>query len=493
MNNQHLNKTFVNAQNSQTPSILAKAAYDINMYAQSIYDFWNTEYNFHNYYYDETKNIQLCYLKLNYCIMLLNFVCQLGEGYNRTKFLYLIRYFYDVNTDIDKGELVGYIPETLEDLPISKEESQLNKELVQKFKDLAFSRYDFCELSGICCKYRKYISQENDLDSITAVMTEIAQELVNKAYLRLEKFSDKDTIICYDYWQGVSDNHWKTKYISEYEAWLKGILKKNREKEIQSKYLEYIQSVFDSGFLNELIPTLHYTTDDKCDTFEINGSNYRLGEGQKYYPTDQNSQIKAGSWEQILAQHAIRELLDRNGEPDMDSIGRYLLTQRKSIGYYAIESFFAFLTIKSHIEEAQRIEENFWCLMRACVIAANDEGDSPTTSHHPAMWRPQDDAQKEVCRRLVEKKYCHAMGDHYEWDGTAEEFGFLIYHGTKKFKIGLHPSSGRIQWDMFCPFFSIGVKKKKLAQNAVTKLTHNDIKKGSSMYEKAERIRILLK
>lgn len=110
----------------------------------------------------------------------------------------------------------------------------------------------------------------------------------------------------------------------------------------------------------------------------------------------------------------------------------------------------------------------------------------------PYTWSSLTPSQQTVCRKLVEKKYCHVENDHYVWDATNEEFGYLIHHGTLLLDNGKHPSSGRIQWKTFCPLFAITNKQKRQAQNAVSKLTHHQIRKGSSSYAKAENIRVLL-
>ena len=94
---------------------------------------------------------------------------------------------------------------------------------------------------------------------------------------------------------------------------------------------------------------------------------------------------------------------------------------------------------------------------------------------------------------LARKGYCHVDGDHYQWTATIEEFGYLIYYSTKILKIGKHPSSDRILWDMFCPFFGIDDKKKKQAQNAITCLKRDlEAKKHNANCEKAENIKRLI-
>ena len=86
------------------------------------------------------------------------------------------------------------------------------------------------------------------------------------------------------------------------------------------------------------------------------------------------------------------------------------------------------------------------------------------------------------------------VGDHYQWTATIEEFGYLIYYSTEILKIGKHPSSDRILWNMFCPFFGIDDKKKKQAQNAITSLKRDlEAKKHNANCEKAENIKKLIK
>lgn len=380
--------------------------------------------------------------------------------------------------------------ESCNDAPIDDDEKH-DVETVKKFinrRDLRLKLRDFEDKDILRNCWLTHISEATTLSQLILNLVGIANDLCHEACYKLDYFSDEDATCCYHHWEEMClDNSFDV--IKELEVWQNSIFKKNRIKELNAKKLEYIEKVYEAGFLDHLIEQLEvYESEDKKEFF-INGNTYELRGGCYYPVSTAESNPQKGTREQLLAQYAIRELLEADGKPNPDSIGRYLLSHRRTISYEKIEAFFKFVTTSWWID--QEISEK--------------SPEAPGTSHaqlaHQASskpskastWHPSDTLQQEICRKLTANGYCHVENDHYRWDATLEEFGYLIHYATRRCKNGTHPSNGRILWDMFCPYFCIDKKGKRQAQNAVSKLTKNQLRKESASYQKSEKIRILVK
>ena len=177
------------------------------------------------------------------------------------------------------------------------------------------------------------------------------------------------------------------------------------------------------------------------------------------------------------------------------------------LGENEIRSFFEFINFKEKLEQLAEQNDILHIGFLSCMTESSEHGSSFTAqsssgsrssgtggrASKTSCWHPENQIHLNLCRKLREQGYCCVDGDHYQWTATIEEFGYLIYYSTKILKIGKHPSSDRILWDMFCPFFGINDKKKKQAQNAITCLKRDlEAKKHNANCEKAENIKRLI-
>lgn len=483
------------------PSKMAKFASEINSFAKLINPS-NSKTQFSLLFktlYGDSTYLQVQLQKRLLCLKLIDYISNLAIDIKNTDLGCLLSNFYDVNTDSKKGDLIGKIDITLHDdetlrscndAPIDDDEKHY-VETVKNFinrRDLKLKLKDFEDKNILSNCWLTHINEATTLNQLILNLVGIANDLCCEACYKLDYFSDEDATCCYHYWEerclDISFD-----VANELEVWQNSIFKKNRIKELNAKKREYIGKVYEAGFLDHLIEQLEvYESEDKKEFF-INGNAYELRGGCYYPVSTTESNPPKGTREQLLAQYAIHELLEADEKPNPDSIGRYLLSHRRTISYKKIEAFFKFVITSE------------WIDMK---ISEESLGESGTSHASPALpstskpspvstWHPSDALQQEICRRLTANGYCHVENDHYRWDATLEEFGYLILYATRRCKNGTHPSNGRILWDMFCPYFCIDKKGKKQAQNAVSKLTNKQLRKESASYKKAEKIRILVK
>lgn len=478
------------------PSRLAQAINEADSYAKNLADFCGEEYWNVSEKGDLTiLSLRLLTLQSHYCFNLLDLLIKSAEGIVKEGFIFLLTNLYDALKDNDKIRSFGYFSVDFSNMSAYEEQTKLietpsykkhEMPIVSQIKDIVRDNsilQSFCD-EVLKDDYYHRLLNCNTLVDLLQTLLFFCNDLVCFVSRKFFSITGENVALCYDYWNNTNEKSWELECDYDFCAWKQGLLK-HREKNIRAKYDEHLNKLYESGFLDFIIEKMDISYQEGS-SLSIYDDVYEERNGV-FYPEGHHAHDKGLSVEQILAEHAVEELLLADGTPNPDSVGRYLLLHVAEIGYMEIKSFFEFINFKKYLMQL-----------------AEQEGLLPSSRSHASCkvrkstpkccWRPENETQSKLCRKLVEKGYCRVDGDHYQWTATNEEFGCLIYYCTTILHIGTHPSSGRIQWDMFCCFFGINENMKKQAQNAVTSLKHNLKDKNHHVNcEKAEKIKRIVK
>lgn len=477
------------------PSRFIQAVNEADSYAQNIADFCGEEYWNASDRGDLTiLSMRLVTLQSHYCFNILDLLIEIAEGIINEGFIFLLTNLYDANKDNDKRKDFGYFSVDFFKMSSYEETKvmetpcykRLEKQIVNQIKDIVRCNpilhcfYDETFKGEYDCR----LQDCNTLVDLLKTLLFLCNDLVSCMSRKLLTFTDDDVVSCYDYWNNINENSWELECDYYFCTWKQGLLK-HREKNIRAKYYEHLIKLYESGFLDFIIEKMDISYQEGS-SLSIYDDVYEERNGL-FYPEGHHAHEKGLSVEQLLAEHAVGELLLADGTPNPDSVGRYLMLHVAEIGQEEIRSFFEFINFKKYLEHLAEQEG----ILPSSGSHASCEGRKSTPK---CCWRPENEMQSELCRKLTEQGYCHVDGDHYQWTATNEEFGYLIYYSTSILHIGTHPSSGRIQWDMFCCFFGINENMKKQAQNAVTSLKHDLKDKNHHVNcEKAEKIKRIVK
>ena len=478
------------------PSRFVKALNETDSYAKKIADFCGEEYWNTSGKGDLTiLSMRLVTLQSHYCFNVLDLLIEISEGIINDGFIFLLTNLHDVNKDNDKRKYFGYFSVDFLAMPSYEEETKvMETPCYKKFEMPIVSQIkDIVRCNPILhCFYDETFRGEYDcrlldcdtLDDLLNTLLFLCNDLVSSMARKLSDFTDDDVDSCYNYWNNINENSWELECDYFFCTWKQGLLK-HREKNIRAKYYEHLIKLYESGFLDFIIEKMDISYQEGS-SLSIYDDVYEERNGL-FYPEGHHAHEKGLSVEQLLAEHAVGELLLADGTPNRDSVGRYLMLHVAEIGYKEISSFFEFINFKKYLKQLAEQEG----ILPSSGSHASCEGRKSTPK---CCWRPENEMQRDLCRKLTEQGYCHVDSDHYQWTATNEEFGYLIYYSTSILHIGTHPSSGRIQWDMFCCFFGINENMKKQAQNAVTSLKHDLKDKNHHVNcEKAEKIKRIVK
>lgn len=477
------------------PSRFIQAVNEAGSYAKNLADFCGKEYWNASEKGDLTiLSLRLLTLQSHYCFNILNLLIEIAEGIINDGFIFLLTNLYDANKDIDKKGGFGYFSVDFLDMSYYEETKVMETPCYKKFEMPIVNQIknvvrDNSILQSFCDEvfkddYYHRLLDCNTLFDLLNTLLFFCNDLVCFVSRKLLNFTDDDVDSCYDYWNNINKKSWDLECDYFFCTWKQGLLK-HREKNIRAKYYEHLSKLYESGFLDFIIEKMDISYQEGS-SLSIYDDVYEERNGL-FYPEGYHAHEKGLSVEQLLAEHAVGELLLADGTPNPDSVGRYLMIHVAEIGYIEINSFFEFIDFKKNLEQLVEHEG----LLPSSGSHASCEGRKSTPK---CCWRPENEMQRDLCRKLTEQGYCHVDSDHYQWTATNEEFGYLIYYSTSILHIGTHPSSGRIQWDMFCCFFGINENMKKQAQNAVTSLKHDLKDKNHHVNcEKAEKIMRIVK
>lgn len=103
---------------------------------------------------------------------------------------------------------------------------------------------------------------------------------------------------------------WELECDYDFCAWKQGLLK-HREKNIRAKYDEHLNKLYESGFLDFIIEKMDISYQEGS-SLSIYDDVYEERNGV-FYPEGHHAHDKGLSVEQILAEHAVEELLLADG------------------------------------------------------------------------------------------------------------------------------------------------------------------------------------
>ena len=494
-------------------------------------------------------SMQLCSLQSEYCFFLLDLLNDFVVATQQNEMSFILYNLYDVNKKFGASHDAVYFSadfihlssedaaQELMKTPCYKETEEV---VIREIKDIVTGN------PNLHCFFDNTFGENseqsllkcNDMHSMLQMIKSICEKLVYEASRRLLDFKEEDVISCYNVWNSRNSNDWLCLSCNDFIAWEHGLFTKHKENNIRAKYNEYLTKLYESGFLDFIIEKMdiryekdtRYEKDNHCrmESFLSIDDDVYVEKNGLFYPENDHDyhvyddyddhhahhvHARGQSAELLLAEHAVGELLFDDGTPNPESVGKYLMLKVAELGENEIRSFFEFINFKEKLEQLAEQNGILHIGFLSCMTESSEHGSSFTAQSYSgnqsfsesrssctggrasktSCWHPEKQIHRNLCRKLSEKGYCHVDGDHYQWTATIEEFGYLIYYSTKILKIGKHPSSDRILWDMFCPFFGINDKKKKQAQNAITSLKRDlEAKKHNANCEKAENIKRLI-
>ena len=522
--------------NALKPSRFVQAINEVDSYSRKIRELLDFGvFNPRTTSDDTILSMRVLMLQSNYCFTLLDFLIQLVEGIRKQGLKFLLVNLYDLNSMKDYRHTLGYFSDDWIFVSYDSEEVQqvINascyrkseaevlcqiKDVVRRHPILDCCYNDVCEVyvvAKLLSSDSIYSMMESLSDACTTMLIHVEKMLGN--------FTDNDVATCYKYWNNINENRWKGSCRHDFRTWKHGLFAKHKEKNIRAKYYDCLTKLYESGFLDFIIDKMDIRY-QKGSFLSVDGHNYEERNGF-FYPEDGLPYGSGLPDELLFAEHAVGELLFDEGTPNPNSVGIYLMVHISELGENEIKSFFEFTYFKKQLELLAKKEGilhigllssmsetsayGSYSAAQSSSVNQSSSANQPSPGNQPSSgskssctggrasktscWHPENQIHLNLCRKLREKGYCQVDGDHYQWTATIEEFGYLIYYSTEILKIGKHPSSDRILWDMFCPFFGIDDKKKKQAQNAITCLKRDlEAKKHNANCEKAENIKKLI-
>lgn len=512
------------------PSRFAQAINEADSYSRKIHELLDFSVcKPHTTSDDTILSMRVLMLQSNYCFSLLDFLIQLVEGIRNDGLKFLMKNLYDLNSMKDKRHTLGYfsnewiyifydseeVQQVINASCYRKSEAEVLlqiKDVVKRHPILNSCHDDVCDVYIV-----DTLLNSGSIYSLMGNLHDACTTMLNHAEMMIKNFADEDVATCYKYWSNINEKCWKDSCKHDFRTWKHGLFTKHKEKNIRSKYYDCLTKLYESGFLDFIIDKMdiRYL---KGSFLSVDGHNYEERNGL-FYPEDGLANDKGLSDELLFAEHAVGELLFEDGTPNPDSVGIYLMVHLAELGEKEIRSFFNFINFKKQLELLARKEgilhigllssmtetpaHGSYSAAQSSSVSQSSSANQPSSGKSSCMggrasktscWHPEKQMHLDLCRKLTEQGYCHVDGDHYQWTATNEEFGYLIYYSTSILHIGTHPSSGRIQWDMFCCFFGINENMKKQAQNAVTSLKHDLKDKNHHVNcEKAEKIKRIVK
>lgn len=492
-------------------------------------------------------SMQLCSLQSEYCFCLLNLLNDFFAAMQQNEMSFILNNLYDVNKKFGASHDAVYFSADFIHLSSEDAAQELMKTpcykkteevVIREIKDIVTGNPNLhCIFDNTFGEYSEQsLLKCNDMHSMLQMIKSICEKLVYEASRRLLDFKEEDVISCYNVWNSRNSNDWLCLSCNDFIAWEHGLFTKHKENNIRAKYNECLTKLYESGFLDFIIEKMdiryekdtRYEMDNHCrmESFLSIDDDVYVERNGLFYPENyhdyhvhddyddyddhhaHHAHARGQSAELLLAEHAVGELLLGDGTPNPESVGKYLMLKVAELGENEIRSFFEFINFKEKLEQLAEQNGILHIGFLSCMTESSEHGSSFTAqsssgsrssgtggrASKTSCWHPENQIHLNLCRKLSEKGYCHVVGDHYQWTATIEEFGYLIYYSTEILKIGKHPSSDRILWGMFCPFFGIDDKKKKQAQNAITSLKRDlEAKKHNANCEKAENIKKLIR